>query len=425
MVVCLACGATSVAWGQVGMTSVTGPNLESMSYGLSGINPHNGAIGAKLGEGTLLHAALGADVGYDSNVFYSPTPKSATVAHVTPALDISNAERDGSVPDGVYYDLGANLTYREYLSGGDEVRKLRAFNPGLAALLRLSSKQTLSLSLSDNFFRTQDPPYVSTAKLITHDRNTASLELKVAPGGGRIQILLRYNNVLDLYETSGYDQSNNMGNEGVLDLSWRWLPKTAFFVQLAQGAVTYLKSNTGPTSYPLRATAGLRGLLTEKLGLNLAAGYGNGFYASGASNPSGFGNILLMGELIYNMSLTSKAGLGYRHDFQNSPFVGNFYDLDAAYAALRDFIGGRVALAAYGRFENRKYHGGPLLAAQGRTDQVVIAGLSADYVIQRVFYIGVGYTLTLARTNNSDAATNVGGVDYTKHMVVGRLGVVY
>ena len=420
LLACLVCGVTSVAWAQM-MTSATGPTLESMSYGLQGMSARNGPVGAKLGEGTLLHAALGADVGYDSNVFYQhDSPTAAGVAHVTPALDISNGERDGSTPDVVFYDLGASLTYREYLSGGDAVRKMRAFNPNVGGLLRLSSKQTLSLSLSDNFARSQDPPYSSTAAIITHDRNLASLELRVAPGGGRIQVLLRLNNVLDLYETTGYDQSNNMGNEGVLDLSWRWLPRTALFVQVAQGLVTYLKSDSGRVaSYPLKATAGLRGLLTEKLGLTLAAGYTNGFYDSGAA-PSGFGNVVLVGEILYNLSLTSKVGLGYRHDFQNSPFVGNFYNMDAVYAALRELIGGRVATALYARFENRGYQG----AQFGRTDQVVIGGLTADYVIQRFFYIGVGYTLTLARSNNTDAQKN-GGVDYTKHLIVGRLGVVY
>ena len=419
LLVCLVCGATSVARAQY-MTSATGPTLETMSYGLQGISPHNGPVGAKLGEGTLLHLALGADIGYDSNVFYNDQDKrSAAVAHVTPALDLSNGERDGSVPDGVFYDLGASLTYREYLTGGDDVRKMRAFNPNLGGLLRFSSKQTLSLSLSDNFARTEDPPYLSTQTIITHDRNIGSLEFRVAPGGGRIQLLLRYNNVLDLYETSGYQYADNMGNEGVLDLSWRWLPKTAFFMQVAQGVVTYLKPDSKHpevASYPLRATAGLRGLLTEKLGLNLAAGYANGFYASGAT-PTGFGDVVLVGELTYNMSLTSKAGLGYRHDFQNSPFIGNYYNLDAVYAAFREYIGGRVATAAYARFENRAYQVTP-----SRTDKVVIAGLTADYVIQRVFYIGVGYTLTLARTTDLTAG---GGVDYTKHLIVARLGVVY
>jgi hypothetical protein len=413
------------------MTSATGPNLESMSYGLGGISPRSGPMGAKLGEGSLLHAALGADVGYDSNVFYSHTPTSATVAHVTPALDLSNGERDGSVPDGAYYDLNASLTYREYLSGGDAVRSQRAFNPNFGALLGVSSRQTLSLSLSDSFSRTTDPPYQEGAGVIIHDRNTGSIELKVAPGGGRIQLLLRYNNVLDLYEGLPYTNANNMGNEGVIDLSWRWLPKTAFFMQYAQGAVTYLRpSSGGITSYPMRATAGMRGLLTEKLGLNLAAGYANAFYGSGGSNLSGFGDVVLVGEILYNMSLTSKVGLGYRHDFQNSPFIGNFYNLDAVYAALREFVGGRVALAAYGRFENRKYQGAQTNGAQAndRIDQVVIAGLTADYLIQRVLYIGVGYTLTLARTNDEpteDNPTNGTGINFTKHVVVGRVGIVY
>jgi hypothetical protein len=81
-----------------------------------------------------------------------------------------------------------------------------------------------------------------------------------------------------------------------------------------------------------------------------------------------------------------------------------------------------VATAAYARFENRAYQG-----AGGRTDQVVIGGLTADYVIQRFFYIGVGYTLTLAHTNKTESTdpTTIPGVDYTKHLIVGRLGVVY
>jgi hypothetical protein len=57
----------------------------------------------------------------------------------------------------------------------------------------------------------------------------------------------------------------------------------------------------------------------------------------------------------------------------------------------------------------------------------VIGGLTADYLIQRVLYIGVGYTLTLARTNDATSDDNPGGtgVDFTKHVVVGRLGIVY
>ena len=397
-----------------------GDSLAARSYGGGpAMGTANGPFGVKLGEGSLLHASLGADVGYDSNVFFSAKPTSATVAHVTPAADISNASRDGTAPDAVYYDLSANLVYREYLSGGDAVRQQRAFNPTVAGLLRFSSKQTLSLSLSDAFTRSQDPPYQEGLPAIAHDRNAATLQLKLAPGGGRIQVLLGFMNVLDMYETDPYKSGSNMTNTGMFDLSWRWLPKTALFVQVTQGAVTYLESNNGKfASYPFRATAGLRGLLTQKLALKLAAGYGYGFYASGAANTSGFGDVILVGELNYIMSMTTAAGLGYTHEFQNSPLVGDFYDLDAVYGALRELVGGRVAVSASGRFEYRAYHGAEA-GIQGRIDKIVTAGLTADYMIQRVFYLGVGYTLSFASTNNAT------GVDYTKHVVVGRIGVLY
>jgi hypothetical protein len=404
------------------MTSAQGPNLESLSYGSRGINPRSGSGGAKLGESTLFHASLGAEVGYDSNVFYSKDAKSAGVARVTPAVDISNAERDGSLPDGVYYDLAASLAYREYLTGDESIRSQRAFSPTVGGVLQFSSKQTFSLTLSDSFTRAQDPPYSPGAAVITHDRNLAALQLKFAPGGGRIQLVLRYQNTLDIFETEAYKPANNMGNEGIVDLSWRWLPKTAFFLQVAQGMVTYLESgSTKKSSYPFKAMAGLRGLLTAKLGLNLAAGYTNGFYASGAANTSGLGNLALVAEIIYNMSITSKAGLGYRHDFRDSPFVGDFYNVDAVYAALQEFVGGRVSLGAYGRFENRRFQSAQAL---NRTDNYVIAGLTADYIIRRMFYVGVGYSLTLNTTSSGQAA-NAGGIDYTKHLIVGRLGVVY
>ena len=119
------------------------------------------------------------------------------------------------------------------------------------------------------------------------------------------------------------------------------------------------------------------------------------------------------------MSITSKAGLGYRHDFVNSPFVGDYYNVDAVYAALQELVGGRIFLGLYGRFENRRFQG---VGAANRTDNFVIAGLTADYVIRRMFYFGVGYSLTLNTTNSTQEA---GGIEYTKHVIVGRLGVVY
>lgn len=431
LLVFFACGATSVAWGQAAMSSTQGPNLESMSYGLQGVSPRNGPVGAKLGESTLLHLGVGAEVGYDSNVFYSPSDnrKGSGVARVTPALNISNAERDGTLPDGVAYDLFASMGYREYLTSDEDIRKQRAFTPSGGFLLQFSSKQALSLSVMDTFTRSVDPPYVVGADPISHDYNIAGLQLKVAPGGGRLQLTVRGNSVLDYYEGEAYKNGSNVGNEGVLDIAWRWLPKTAFFVQAAQGMVNYLHKNTGRIdSYPLRVTGGMRGLLTEKLAINLGAGYVNTFYSSGGSNPSGFNNVILFAELIHKLSLTQTAGLGYRHDVRNSPFIGDFYETHAIYAALRQLVGGRLALAGYGRFENRKFNGtttvNGVATSIDRTDKAVMAGLTADIILARMMYVGVGYNLTYL-TTNQPAGGNILGIDYTKHLITGRLGFVY
>jgi hypothetical protein len=405
-----------------------------MSYGLQGISPRNGPIGAKLGESTLLHAGIGAEVGYDSNVFYSrsDSKKGSGVARVTPAVNISNAERDGTLPDGVAYDLFASMGYREYLTSDEEIRKQRAFTPSGGFLLQFSSKQTLSLSVMDTFTRSVDPPYVAGADPISHDYNIAGLQLKVAPGGGRLQLTIRGNSVLDYYEGDAYKAASNVGNEGVLDIAWRWLPKTAFFVQAAQGMITYLNDSTPKRydSYPLRVTGGMRGLLTEKLAINLGAGYVNTFYSSGGSNPSGFNNVILFAELIHKLSLTQTAGLGYRHDVRNSPFIGDFYETHAIYAALRQLVGGRLALAGYGRFENRKFNGkvrdvnGTAIGEVDRTDKAVMAGLTADIILARMMYVGVGYNLTYLTTNQAASSTVV-GIDYTKHLITARLGFVY
>ena len=104
----VALAVSPVAWAQMALTSSSGPSLESLSIG-SGrqLSTRGLASGLKLGEEAILHAALMADIGYDTNVFYGNTQdtKPAPVLHIGPRLEITNAERDGSIPSGTYYDV--------------------------------------------------------------------------------------------------------------------------------------------------------------------------------------------------------------------------------------------------------------------------------------------------------------------------------
>jgi hypothetical protein len=276
--------------------------------------------------------------------------------------------------------------------------------------------------LSDTFSRTQQAPW-SEGPPIIRDDNMASAGLRYAPGGGRLRFNLRYTNLIDKYE-GNFSDGSNMGNEIVLDAGWRWLPKTTIYAQVAQGVITYFSSGR-VTSYPLRTLAGLRGLLTEKVAVNVAAGYSNAFYSSG-ENPSGFGNVGIVTEVNYTIDLLSRAGLGYRHDFANSPFVGQYYNLDAIYGAYQQMIASRVVAYLFGRYENRRF--GPVLdpatnTPVNRTDNYIMGGVSVDYMIGTFFMAGASYSLNFNRS--SVTTGTAAGVDYTKQVLLFRLGVVY
>ena len=413
----VAFAVSPAAWAQAQLTSSSGPSLESLSIGGGRqLSTRGLASGLKLGQEAILHASLMADVGYDTNVFYgsSEGTKPAPVLHIGPRLEITNAERDGSVPSGTYYDVYAGVDWRKYLSSEGDITEQDALNPSIGGTAEFSSGQTMGFLLSDNFSRYQQPPWAAGPPIIRDD-NMASAGMRYAPGGGRLRFNLRYTNLIDKYE-GNFSDGSNMGNEIVLDAGWRWLPKTTIYVQAAQGVITYFSSGR-VTSYPLRTLAGLRGLLTEKLAVNVAAGYSNAFYSSG-ENPSGFGNVGIVTEVNYTIDLLSRAGIGYRHDFANSPFVGQYYNLDAIYGAYQQMISSRVVAYLFGRYENRRFGAGV-----NRTDNYIMGGVSVDYMIGNFILAGASYSLNLNRSSLTTGPA--AGVDYTKQVVLFRLGVVY
>lgn len=406
-------------------SSRAGAALETMSVGAGrSLTTRGLASGLKLGEGAILHAGVFGDIGYDSNVFYgsSGSDKSAPVYHITPRLELTNAERDGTQPGGTYYDLVGSVDIRRYINDNSNVTEQNAVNPTVGGTVEFSSGQALSFSLTDTFSRYQQAPYIESPDPITRNGNMASATLRFAPGGGRINVMLRYTNLIDKYEGL-YDSGSNMGNEGVLDIGWRWLPRTSLYAQISQGIITYF--NSGPadrSSKPLRTLLGIRGLLTDKLGVNLAAGYSNAFYSVGNS-PSGLGNLGAIAEVNYRMSLLSRAGIGYHHDFVNSPFLGGYYNMDAFYGTYQQVIASRLVTYLYGRFENRRFGD-----AYKRVDNNVVGGVAVDYMIGNFMMLGASYYLTLNRTLSGgydEFGAGPGTLNYTKHVLLGRVGFLY
>jgi hypothetical protein len=391
-----------------------------------------GDIGVKLSDTSILHVGVAAEGGYDSNVFYNDSQsQSSAVMQIVPSFNITNNGRDGKAHSTAVYILGANLTYREYINADQNIRDQRAFIPRLVGTLAVNGDK-LTFNLGNSFVRSQEPPYYPTTMmgqptgLITQDNNQANIGVGISPGGGRLTLTVRYSNILDYYETQ-YTFASNMTHDGLLDVSWKWLPKTALFLQGGASYIHFFNTSdpnmfdTRQNSTQVRGLAGLRGLITPKSTVNLQLGYETAFYSGGNPNPSGIANFSALLDIGYLATLLSRADLVVQHGFRNSPVIGNFYDTDSVALSYSHALGALVG-GLHGSFEWRRYQNykNAENVSVDRHDLLFGAGVSFDYFIQRWFYGGVTYQLTLDRPSNDPAA-----VAYTKHQVFARLGLAY
>ena len=383
------------------------------------------ATGIQLSDGVLMHVGAGAEAGYDSNVFYQNfNPQGSAIIRTSLFADASNANRGGTT-GRISFNMRAGLTYRRYQSENAEVQQFaNAWMPSAGLALSMASGQ-LGFGLADTFVRLEDPPYNANQPPITRYNNQASAELRWAPGGGRLTGTLRYMNMIDLIQ-GDFSYATSMTNAVMLDASWKWLPKTAIFVNVTQGFVTYLEEPTPKTpSYPLRATAGLRGLLTEKTSVLFALGYVNAFYSSGASTGGIWGSTFADLSFTVRPTMLSRVVLGWRHGFENS-VISNFYYSETAYASYVQQIASRLALDLSGRYIYKNYQGLFDPTTTGRVDNFFQVGATLDYFVRNWIYAGIGYALLVNRGDVT--ASGVGpppDVNYTKQQVFIRVGLTY
>jgi hypothetical protein len=394
------------------------------------------ATGINLGEGVMLHLGLGAEAGYDSNVYYGSTSAAAPIVssamiRTTAFAEINNGTLGGGAPTGLTYSARAGLTYRRYTQDDNGLgRYQNGFMPS-AGLSLNTTAGPWAFGLSDAFVRIEDPPYgAAGAGPIARDNNVASAQVAWSPGGGRISSTLRYTNVIDIFETgSNFEYANNLAHGLLLDVAWKWLPKTAIFLQLSQGWITYLNSSAETTgtgkhdSYPLHAVVGLRGLVTPKISAVASLGYGNAFYSSGATTSGWLGSTYLDLQATMVPTMLSRIILGYHQDFQNSVISSFYYDY-SLYASYSQQIAGRMTADISARYSHRRYEG-LLFDTSGkvRNDNLFVVGATLDYYVRNWIFGGVGYSLA---ADFSDYTLPGGApVDYVKHQVFARLGVTY
>jgi hypothetical protein len=433
--------------GLVATLVASGASAQEVTVGYQGLPYKAGGesnTGIQVSDGVLLHVGVGAEAGYDSNVFYQDSANAlgSGLIRVLPWAELANATRTGPVSKEIVFDLRAGAQYRHYLSNDVSVKPYSdTIMPTAGASLSLGGGQ-VGFGLADTFVRIEDPPYgpsnpngglggAPANAAILRDNNQFSAEGRWAPGGGRLTSLLRYTNMVDIFEGL-YDYASTDSNFLMLDIAWKWLPKTAVFVNAQQGYVFYLNqtaadANAKASSYPLRVTAGLRGLLTEKTSAVLSAGYVNGFYQA-PTNPAAvhattggvWGSLFIDASLTVRPTMMSRVVLGYRHDFANA-VVATYANTDTGYASYVQQVAGRLALDLSGRYAHASYQGNFVDPNQvGRKDNIIQVGATLDYFLRNWTYAGVAYSLV--SDSVSPSALNL---DYVKQQMFVRLGITY
>jgi hypothetical protein len=143
---------------------------------------------------------------------------------------------------------------------------------------------------------------------ITRDDNMASASLRFAPGGGRLRVMLRYTNLIDKYEGT-YDSRQQHGE------------RRRAGHRLALAAANHdLRAGGARGDHLFQLWSQLQRLLSaaHPLGSSRSAdreavGQHRGrlqqrLLLLGGNSPTGFGNVGIVAEVNYTMSVLSRAG---------------------------------------------------------------------------------------------------------------------
>lgn len=390
--------------------------------------------GIRLGDKMLLHLGLGTELAWDSNVFYADStpsvnnpsgPISSFELRLTPYVDLTNRTR--GYERAIDFRFHAGMNYVEYLTSDASLARHRQFGADGSLQLALFPYLPYNVTFFDNYIRSTQPPYSNEPYNLDRDTNEVGTRVSLSPGGGRLTFLVGYLFGIDFFEIEQLKAFDLMYHRFDLRASWRFLPKTAVYIAASQGIYTYPhpdQTNPHPGSYPLRIDAGLQGLITTKLTLNVWAGYGNGFYVSGPSPNTAVGGLALS----WKPTMLSTGTLFYSHDFQNS-LLGSYYDMDSAGLSWTQLVWRFTGFIRF-QYANQRFQGIPMSAASTtpRTDNVFTFNTRVDYPFRDWLIGSVGYDLSADVTNASVMTLAAGGLypaNYLKHVVYLRVTVAY
>lgn len=360
--------------------------------------------GFKVGEGTVVHALVGADVGYVSNVFYEDESDARLGRGLLRLLaQVGTGSLPGSRlagtknPGLLQYRADLRATYDIYLSGKDTVQEQNGL--GLNALFRgiVGPNRPFSFLFFDNYERLIRAPNFETSSSTNRNTNRLALGLQWAPTGRSIKGLLRYENYLEFFEDDDQAFADRMQHLLGLTASWRVRPVTQVFVDSSIGFYGGLGSDsTKVSSNPFVLQAGIQTLLSLRTTVVGRIGYQRGSYDSGPS----FGTILGGLQLGYRYSPLGRVVGSYEYVHQDSVNANFFRDHALKLQVTQQFV--PFLVQAEGGLAFRKYQGIQAIiptAEDTRNDVVALAAASVRYNFRDALAAVLQYRFTSVLTD--------------------------
>ncbi|MFB6373622.1 MAG: hypothetical protein ABEN55_11010 [Bradymonadaceae bacterium] len=313
-----------------------------------------------------LHPRLTLSGGYDTNVFRlsegetpNGRPLRAPVLNISPGLSVTTID-----PTNFKLEFDGELTWEQYFSSIPALRRQSGLAGNSDFGLTLNHDGGVSFKVEDNFTYENIPPNSSNGQNFNELTNRVGGVLGIHPGERIFQLDLGYGYKIFRYYTPALLDLDRDKHQFDLDLTWRFLPKTAFVLQGDFDIIQYespfrgVQSNRVPrrdklpnvNSMPLKVKGGLSGLLTPRISLRLLGGWAEGFYDTGPS----FNGFIAHTSASYRFGqkkLGSKIQLGYERNFKDANisnysaehrgflnFTHNFFDKKFGYTIKGEYV---------------------------------------------------------------------------------------
>jgi hypothetical protein len=371
-----------------------------------------------------LHPGIGGEVGYDSNWFLRshteganilngpPTlpPADAAIFRITPSFSVSTLgqqrlDNGGTAriePRLISFRAGASATGRFFI--GKEMSRQHNVGIGSDARLDINQGRPIGFGIFAGYNRLIQPQVVADPNLSFNRSDLrGGAEIIAIPGGGTLDMRGSYQLQAALFEETNGAPYSSITHEAGVKNRWRFRPRTALFSDTTLRFINYPNaaraSNYLNDSTPLRTRLGVTGLITDRFGALLAAGYGATFQKDtvllkqyDSINAQAEGTFYLgsgagADEPGKATLLLSTVSLGFIRDFQTS-LLGNFYNTNKLYAKIEYWFGGKMVVRLDGFGEQLNYPdaflnvgpGVPPTRAVGEfTNYRVGAGLFSEY----------------------------------------------